>query len=271
MPIKFGEAEFGVLNKQDGTPFEKPLPDVLPQWNPNPPRILTEEQRAQCFGQIQPMVARFNQTANTWEAAANIPATVTSTISLAGENFVVTERGLYQSKDGETTGKKISSVTLEITKIERRWSGKKIKEILHVEVSCANEQGTVAKTIKVPASDFKKIFEVIRRELPAAYTSLGDFDAKEEYLTKIYHRDAEKAEVEYHSDLGGWVEFEGITPQFYVGEDRFYAEMKIALPNVAYANRHEIFIDGFSFRKIGHENDVIEILWIVAHIALSLF
>ncbi|MBR0261236.1 MAG: hypothetical protein IJQ85_05525, partial [Selenomonadaceae bacterium] len=173
--------------------------------------------------------------------------------------------------DGETPNKKISSVALAITKIERRWSGKKIKEILHVEVSCANEQGTVAKTIKVLASDFKKIFEVIRRELPAAYISLGDFDAKEEYLTKIYHRDAEKAEVEYHSDLGGWVEFEGITPQFYVGEDRFYAEMKIALPNVAYANRHEIFIDGFSFRKIGHENDVIEILWIVAHIALSLF
>ena len=271
MPIKFGEAEFGVLNKQDGTPFEKPLPDVLPQWNPNPPRILTEEQRAQCFGQIQPMVARFNQTANTWEAAANIPATVTSTISLAGENFVVTERGLYQSKNGETTGKKISSVTLEITKIERRWSGKKIKEILHVEVSCANEQGTVAKTIKIPAGDFKKIFETIRRELPAAYTSLGDFDAKEEYLTQVYRRDAEKAEVEYHSDLGGWVEFEGVPPRFYVGEDKFYAGMEILPPIVPYRNHREIFIDGFSFRKIGHENDVIEILWIVAHIALSLF
>ena len=217
------------------------------------------------------MVARFNQTANTWEAAANIPATVTSTISLAGENFVVTERGLYQSKDGETTGKKISSVTLEITKIERRWSGQKIKEILHVEVSCANEQGTVAKTIKVPASDFKKIFEVIRRELPAAYTSLGDFDAKEEYLTQVYRRDERTAEVEYHSDLGGWVEFEGVPPRFYVGEDKFYAGMEILPLLIPYRERRDIFIDGFSFRQIGHGNDVIEILWIVAHIALSLF
>ncbi|MBR3497396.1 MAG: hypothetical protein IKO05_00205 [Selenomonadaceae bacterium] len=271
MAIKFGEAEFGNLKRQEGTPVEKPLPDVLPPLNPNPPRIVPENGRANYFGQMVPRYASFNRNSHTWEAAANLPSTHAPTIMLAGENFVVTEKGLYQSKDGETTGKKISSVTLEITKIERRWSGKKIKEILHVEVSCANEQRTVAKTIKVLASDFKKIFEVIRRELPAAYTSLGDFDAKEEYLTKIYHRDAEKAEVEYHSDLGGWVEFEGITPQFYVGEDRFYAEMKIALPNVAYANRHEIFIDGFSFRKIGHENDVIEILWIVAHIALSLF
>ena len=125
--------------------------------------------------------------------------------------------------------------------------------------------------IKVPASDFKKIFEVIRRELPAAYTSLDDFDAKEEYLTKIYHRDEKTAEVEYHSDLGGWVEFEGVSPRFYVGEDKFYAGMEILPPIVPYRNHRKIFIDGFSFRQIGHGNDVIEILWIVAHIALSLF
>ena len=217
------------------------------------------------------MHAAFNQNSGAWEAVINSPSTLAPTIMLAGENFVVTEKGLYQSKDGETPNKKISSVALAISKIERRWSGKKIKEIFHVEVSCSDDQGTISKTIKVPASDFKKIFEIIRREFPSAYTSLGDFDAKEEYLTQVYRRDAEKAVVEYHSDLEGWVEFEGITPQFYVGEDRFYAEMRIAFPNVAYANRHEIFIEGSSFRQIGNENGVIEILWLVAHVALSLF
>ena len=271
MAIKFGEAEFGILKKQEGEPVKIPIPDVLPSWNPSPPRILSEEQREQCFGQIQPMVARFNQTANTWEAAANIPATVTSTISLAGENFVVTEKGLYQSKDGETPNKKISSVALAITKIERRWSGKKIKEILNVEVSCADEQGTVSKTIQISEHDFKKLFEIIRRELPAAYTSLGDLDAKEEYLTKIYQRDARTAVVEYYSDVNGWVEFENVLPKFYIGEDKFYAGMEIILPSVGYLNRREIFAEGSAFRQIGHGNGVIEILWLVAHIALSLF
>lgn len=271
MAIKFGEAEFGTLTKQEGTPLERPIPDVLPPWNPSPPRIPPEDERTNCFGILTPMYARLNQNSGAWEAVANIPATVTSNISLTGENFVVTEKGLYQSKDGETTGKKISSVTLEITKIERRWSGKKIKEILHVKVSCSDEKGTVSKMIKVSASDFKKIFEIIRRELPAAYTSLGDFDAKEEYLTRIYQRDEKKAEIEYHSDLSGWVEFEGVPPRFYVGEDKFYAGMEILPPIVPYRNHREIFIDGFSFRQIGHENETIEILWIVAHIALSLF
>ena len=129
MAIKFGEAEFGTLTKQEGTPLERPIPDVLPPWNPSTPRIVTETERSNCFGSLTPTYARLNQNSGAWEAVANIPATVTSNISLAGENFVVTDKGLYQSKDGETTGKKISSVTLEITKIERRWSGKKIKNM----------------------------------------------------------------------------------------------------------------------------------------------
>ena len=271
MAIKFAKAEFGTLNKQGGTPVEKPLPDVLPTWNPSLPRIIAEEECKNYFVNLIPMYASFNRNSYTWEAVANIPVTATPTVSLAGENFVVTDKGIYQSKDGETIGKKISSVALAINKIERRWSGKKIKEILHVEVSCSDEQGTVSKIIKVPASNFKKIFELIRHEFPAAYTSLGDFDAKEEYLTQVYRRDAEKAEVEYHSDLGGWVEFEGVPPRFYFGEDKFYADMEMSIPIINQCNRRDIFIGGSNFRHIGHENDVIEILWIVAHIALSLF
>lgn len=271
MSIKFGEAEFGTLKKQKGTPVEKPIPDILPPWNPSTPRIVMETERSNYFGSLNPMYASFNRNSGAWEAIINSPSTLAPTIILAGENFVVTEKGLYQSKDGETPSKKISSVALAINKIERRWSGKKIKEILHVEVSCSDEQGTVSKMLKVLASDFKKIFELIRREFPAAYTSLGDFDAKEEYLTQVYRRDAEKAEVEYHSDLGGWVEFENVSPRFYVGEDKFYAGMEILPPLIPYRDRRDIFIDGSGFRQIGHENDVIEILWIVAHIALSLF
>lgn len=271
MAIKFGEAEFAPLKKQEGEPVKITIPDVLPPWNPSPPRILSEEQRAQCFGYIQPMLARFNQTAGVWEAVVNLPVNTEPLTPLQGENFIVNEKGLYQSKDGETTGKKISNVALAIIKIERRWSGKKIKEIFHVKVSCSNEQGTTDKTLKIPAHDFKKIFEVIRREFPSAYTSLGDLDAKEEYLTEVYQRDAAIAEVEYLSDIIGWVEFEGVPPKFYIGKDRFYVDMNIVIPSVGYLNRREIFTEGSAFRQIGHGNGVIEILWLIAHIALSLF
>ena len=269
--IKFGEAEFGILKKQEDAPVKIPIPDVLPPWNPKPPQILPKEQRAQCFGYIQPMVARFNQTAGMWEAVVNLPVNTEPSTPIQGENFIVNEKGLYQSKDGETTGKKIANTTLNIIKIERRWSGKKIKEVFHIKVSCSNERGTTEKTLKIPAHDFKKIFEIIRKELPSAYTSLGDLDAKEEYLTQVYQRDATTAEVEYHSDVNGWVEFEGVPPKFYIGKDRFYADMNIVIPSVEYLNRREIFVKGSGFREIGHGNGVIEVLWLVAHIALSLF
>ena len=271
MAIKFGEVEFAPLKKQEGEPVKIPIPDVLPPWNPKPPRILPEEQRAQCFGYIQPMVARFNQNFGVWEAIVNLPVNTESSTPLQGENFIIGEGGLYQLRDGDKQGRKIANTTLTITKIERRWSGKKIKEIFHVKVSCSNELGTTEKMLKIPAHDFKKIFEVIRRELPSAYTSLGDLDAKEEYLTEVYRRYAPTAEVEYHSDVNGWVEFDGVPPKFYIGEDRFYADMNIVIPSVGYLNRREIFIEGSSFREIGHGNGVIEVLWLVAHIALSLF
>ena len=269
--IKFGEVEFAPLKKQEGEPVKIPIPDVLPPWNPSPPPILPEEQRAQCFGYIQPMVARFNQTAGMWEAVVNLPVNTEPSATLQGENFIIGEGGLYQLRDGDKQGRKIANTTLTITKIERRWSGKKIKEIFHVKVSCSNELGTTEKMLKIPAHDFKKIFEVIRRKLPSAYTSLGDFDAKEEYLTGVYQRDAPTAVVEYLSDIIGWVEFEEVPPKFYVGTDKFYSGMEIILPSVEYLNRREIFAEGSAFRQIGHGNGVIEILWLVAHIALSLF
>lgn len=272
MAIKFGEAEFGNIKKQEGEPVPIPFPDVLPPWNPSPPRILPEEQRAQCFEQIIPIVARLNQSHGMLEAVVNLPVgQSTSSIALRGDNFIADETGIYHSKDGETRGKKISNVIMAIEKIERRWSRKRIKEILHVKVSCSNERNTITKTIKTPSNEFKKFFENIRRELPSVYTSLGDLDAKEEYLTELYQRDAGTAEIENHSDVVGWVEFEGVPPKFYIGEDGFYADMNIIIPNLGYLNRREIFIEGFGFRQIGHQNSVIEILWIIAHLALSLF
>jgi len=272
LAITFGKAEFGTLEKQEGELIKIPISDVLPPWNPSPPIILPEGQRAQYFGHIQPMIARFNQNFGVWETVANLPVNQkTSSISLRGENFIAGDDGLYCSKNGETQGKKFSSVALTITKIEHRWSDKIINEVFHVKVSCSNEQGTAEKTLKIPAQDFKKIFDVIRRELPSAYTSFGDLDAKEEYLARIYQRDAETAVVEYRSNIGGWGEFEGILPKFYIGEDRFYQGMEIIYPSVDCLNKQEIFVEGSRFREIGHQNGVIEILWIIAHIAVSLF
>ena len=83
-----------------------------------------------------------------------------------------------------------------------------------------------------------------------ACTSLGDFVAKEEYLTQVYHRDERTAEIEYHSDLGGRLEFESVFLQLYIGEEKFSAGMEILHPLIPYRDRRDIFVEGSRFRQI---------------------
>lgn len=271
MSITFGEATFGVVKRKDEL-VAIDLPEVLPPSNLEAPQILSNEPRENYFGRIAPMSAAFNPNSNIWETYLNSNLSQTrQAILLSGDTFVASDKGVFQSSDGVSQGRKISSATLEIKKIEKRWDGKKIKEILNVKVSCCDGGNTTEKVIQVPAQDFKDIFELIRKRFPSVYTSIGDGNAKEEYLTRTYNRDIETAEIEYHSEICGWIEFQGLPPKFYVGEDSYYALMNIAIPDVSILNRREIFLAGLGFRQIGHENGVIEILWLAAHIALSLF
>lgn len=274
MAITFGKAEFDIVKKRDDNLAKISIPDVLPPFNPNPLSILSEKQRENCFGNLKPMSTTFNKQSETWETSAISFSNnqIEQPILLQGENFIVNENGIHCTKDGASIGRKISNITLTIYKIERRWSGKEIKEIYNVKVTFHDKNGSSEKTIKIHSEQYKKIFDVIRENLPSAYTSIGDYNAKEEYLTEVYNRDEKTAEIEYHSVYNGWVDaFPEIPPQFYVGEDKFYAGMEIKIPIVYYLNRREIFIEGLTFLEIGHGNAVIYLLWLVAHISLSLF
>ena len=73
--LKFGTAEFGVLPKQQGTPIVSPYHDNLSPSNQSPSTILSDEQMAQCFGQVHPMIAKFNQQVGVWEGFPNTQPT----------------------------------------------------------------------------------------------------------------------------------------------------------------------------------------------------
>ena len=267
MALKFEEAEIAYLERQEGTPTEIEYPKDLPNTIFNQPKIFQDTRQNNYFGYFQPMIAVPDYETGTWTAKENYMPKVENSNKLVGENFIADSSGVYNLKKG-TQGNQVSNVTVKIKAIEKHWNGKKIKEKFRIEVDCAGKR----KTLKVPFDKFKDLFEIIRKEFPSAYISSADHNSKDEYLTEIFNRDSETAEVEYYSELMGWVEnFENLPPKFYVGTDKFYEGMEISIPNVSYADRTEIFLNGFGFRQIGHENNVIEILWIVAHIAPELF
>ena len=267
MALKFEEAEIAYLERQEGTPTEMEYPKDLPNTIFNQPKIFQDTQQNNYFGYFQPMIAVPDYETGTWTAKENYMPKVENSNKLVGENFIADSSGVYNLKKG-TQGNQVSNVTVKIKAIEKYWNGKKIKEKFRIEIYCAGKK----KTLRISFDKFKDLFEIIRKEFPSAYISSADHNSKDEYLTEIFNRDSETAEVEYHSEVMGWVEaFGNLLPKFYVGTDKFYEGMEISIPNVSYADRTEIFLNGFGFRQIGHENNVIEILWIVAHIAPELF
>ena len=54
--LKFGEAKFDYLEKQEGTPTEFEYPKDLPNTIFNPPNILQDTRQSNCFGYFQPMI-----------------------------------------------------------------------------------------------------------------------------------------------------------------------------------------------------------------------
>ena len=267
MALKFGEATISHLEKQEGTPVEVDVPKDLPNTVFNPPRILQPSPQNNYFGFINPVVASPNYESGSWTAVENNPTSTENSSILKGNNFIANGDEVYSLKNG-VQGNRVSNAAISIKSIEHRWSGKKIKTFFRITVSCSGKE----KSLKIPKKNFKDGFEIVRRCFPEAYISKGDYNSKEEYLSEVYRRDVETAEVEYSSEVMGWVDaFENEPPKFYEGTDTFYEGMKISIPIVVNSDRREIFVRGFGLLQIGHENDVIEILWIIFHIAPSLF
>ena len=63
--LKFGEAKFDYLEKQEGTPTEIEYPKDLPNTIFNPPNILQDTHKSNCFGYFQPMIALLNPETGT--------------------------------------------------------------------------------------------------------------------------------------------------------------------------------------------------------------
>ena len=270
MALEFGEAEFDFLEKQKETQknFESPI-DVI-DIKPDKPQVLSESEALDCLSYLPPVHVTFNEHNCSWQIMDNQPCALKSTTFLVGDNFITKSDGFYSIRDGEPN-KLIANVQIKIYKITKFRANKKVECILQVNVKSTDENPPFEKNLSVPEAQFKEVFDLIRKKIPAAYISCSDHNAKEEYLSRIYRRDVDTAPIEYHSDSLGWVEFEGQSPKFYIGENKFYRGMDIALPSINNRNFKEIFENGQGFLKIGHENATIHILWIVAHIAPSLF
>lgn len=86
-------------------------------------------------------------------------------------------------------------------------------------------------------------------------------------MTKVF-QSASNLPIENVSDKIGWMSINGHTV-YYIGIDSYYKGYE--LPDMSYSNRRTVFLQGFSFLQVGNFNNEVFILWLVAHIAYSLY
>ena len=188
-------------------------------------------------------------------------------IQLSGNYFIERYDGIYASNRGSTIGQKITNAIVKIIGITKKINADdSISEILTCEIRCPDAWGTQTEVLDVPSEDFKNLFALVRKKFRDIFVLQSRSDVLEEYLTVVNQRDfGENASTLQQKTVAasiGWSTINGEC-RYRLGDGAFYADYEI--PTVQLENRWNIFQNGFSFREVGHGNDIAEVLWLFAH------
>ena len=204
----------------------------------------------------------------TWIRAEHNEANLRNEpIQLSGNYFIERYDGIYANNRGSTIGQKITNAIVKIIGITKKINDDdSISEILTCEIRCPDAWGTQTEVLDVPSEDFKNLFALVRKKFRDIFVLQSRSDVLEEYLTVVNQRDfGENASTLQQKTVAasiGWSTIDGEC-RYRLGDGAFYAGYEI--PTVQLENRWQIFQDGFSFREVGHGNDIAEVLWLFSH------
>ena len=160
---------------------------------------------------------------------------------------------------------------MRIASIREIFSDDETKETwLVCAVTCFEAWGDEEKLIEISSKNYKTLFKKIREQFRDIQLSAQNIDALDEFLSKVNQRDAKGDALDLPHEIRslyiGWLTTND-RPSYYMGDDDFYKEY--FLPKVTDERRTEIFNAGFGFREVGHFNNVIETLFLFAHVAYT--
>lgn len=186
---------------------------------------------------------------------------------LASTNFKESEQGLSIIKNGEDKGS-ITNATIKVIGLKEIYFSKTVSEAYYVcSIKCFEAWGNTENKIEVPKNRYKELYDFICRKYPEVQKPIAKSEIIEEYLTKLFQRDAANITKEIVADKIGWLKVDE-SIKFYDGYNDFYKNYEI--PDISNNNKSMLFRDGFSFLEVGND-EVIKILWLVAHLPYTLF
>lgn len=186
---------------------------------------------------------------------------------LASNNFKESEQGLSIIKNGEDKGF-ITNATIRVIALKEIWFSETVFEAYYVcSIKCSEAWGDVEREIEVLQNSYKEIYNFICKKYSEVQKPIAKPETVEEYLTKLFQRDSANITKEIVADKIGWLEVAGEI-KFYDGYNDFYKNYDI--PDITSIDKAMLFRDGFSFLEVGND-EVIKILWLVAHFPYTLF
>lgn len=266
MALQFGSGEFGTFDY----PQAEQRPESLPQNTTvsiHSKKALADSKSA-IWGTFNPI--KVSPTNDGWSFTPQPNCCERLTSFISGERFEETPDGVYELRAGERRNR-LTNATVRITAIREIYIDDTSKETYLVcAVSCREAWGNEEKLLEISSRDYKSLFKKIREEFRDVQLSAQSTDAIDEYLTKINQRDAKNFGIglphEIRSLYIGWLTING-QPHYHIGQGEFYQGYNF--PNISDCRRLEIFNTGFGFREVGHNNNVIETLFLFAHSAYT--
>ncbi len=273
LKIVKGTMEFLTANAE-ATPQMSRVPE-LPKVTESPPMltVATPEMTAQCMRYSEPLVAvpdggggwRYCDQRNKFLPNKRMR-------QLEGERFVEDDGAVFDKQKNGAQGMKLTNATIRLTRIrEDYYSESYCRETWILAILCPEMFGDEEQEISIPREDSTRAVKIIREKYPGVFVASANPDALNEYLAKVFQRDAASAPREVHVMCSGWHVFEGKT-RFYVGEDppeakddknlEFYASC--FRPVIQTFELPTVFSEGVSYLEIGHSNAVIVVLLLTA-------
>ena len=184
---------------------------------------------------------------------------------MSGEFYQEGVDGIY-NKGTDGNRHKIFNIKIKIVRVIEIWSNEGIKSKNYVcRISSEVWQGH-CREITISSERYKDLFKAIHRQFPEIFLQDTSSELVQEYLTDVFRRDINNAEIVIEAEKIGWLNVYG-NLKYMLGEDDFYRNYVI--PDISAYDRALIFKKGTSFLNIGKWNDTISVLWITAHIAFD--
>lgn len=184
---------------------------------------------------------------------------------MSGEFYQECGDGIY-SKGDESERRRIFNIKIKLVRVIEIWNEEGLKGKNYVCKIFSDVWCNQYREVVIPSDRYKDLFKVIHKLFPEIFLQDTTSEIVQEYLTDVYRRDIDEADIDIQSEKIGWLKIYGKIA-YMIGNNDFYKSYYI--PVINRYDRVSSFNAGMSFLRVGNGNETISILWLMAHVAFT--